>query len=399
MTSISDIVLGNIESISESYAQSVTEPGRIIQELSTKLHSDDSKAIHKFERIQPITDKSLIAVDGGNAMEQLTGGDLIVAGATIGEGLQSKPLFETVEEYPSEAFFDFFPHSSNNDKIQKAIRAALELRILELVPSDYKIIDGAYMGNISTVLFALLDNDPNVSNAILKLNNFDEDGLMMRCIDSLLRPSEKNNINVIAVVKNDSSKVFAKQFLKGISTNEVALTDRILASRILNPGEFLAPRNIDSNPALIAALENRKRSGHNFGDKSLNKAKLHTLLTKRAGQLRALRSPEEDRAELGILWTTYFKPTAWSQYAKAIKIEFPFRNSMTSEDLITYTRKVVQIIDQDIVEEGILEPWSQYTADVGAKGVSHAINMVKSHLLATSDEDDALRGLVRGYRT
>ena len=399
MTSISDIVLGNIDSISESYAQSVTEPARIIQELSEKLHSDDAKAIYTFDRMEPISDKSLIAVDGGNAMEQLTGGDLIVAGATIGEGLQSKPLFNSAEDFPSEAFFDFFPHSSNNDKIQKAVRAALELRILQAIPADYKIIDGAYMGNISTVLFALLDNDPNVSNAILKLNDFDKDGLMMDCIDYLLKPAIENNINIIAVVKSDSSKVFTKQFLKGISNSEVVLTDRILASRVLNPGEFLAPRNIDSNPALIAALENRKRPSQNFGDKSLDKAKLHALLTKRAGQLRALRSPEEDRAELGILWTTYFKPTAWSQYAKAIKIEFPFRNSMSSEDLISYTRKVVQIVDQDIVEEGILEPWSQYTADVGAKGVSHAINIVKTHLLATTDDDEALRSLVRGYRT
>jgi len=394
MPSISDIVLNNIESISNSYALNIAEPGHVIEELSKNLRGKDS-FIKTFERIDPITDRSMIAVDGGNAMEQLAGGDLLVAGATIGEGLSTKPLYDTIEEYPSEAFFEFLPHTSNNDKIQKAIRAALELRIHQQTPADIKIIDGAYLGNVSTVLYALLDSDPKVSNAILKLNNFDKDGLLKDAIKALLNPSRKNLTDVIAVVKSDSSSVFAKKFMKDYSIKEVNLTDRILASRILLPGEFFSARSMDSNPALVATIA--KGLSSRLQEESLDLAALNKMV--KGNQDALARLGANDITEEDVLWTTYFKPTAWSRYAKAIKIEFAFYNTTTTESLEDFTRKVVQIVDQDIVEENILEPWCQYTADVGAKGVSQAMNIIKSHLMASADEDEALRSFVRNYRT
>lgn len=394
MPSISDIVLGNIESISDSYALNITAPGRKLQELADTVHKLPGYIL-SFDRIAPVTDKSLVAVDGGNALEQLSGGDLMVAGATIGEGWHSKPLFGSIEEYPSEAFFEFMPHTSNNDKLQKSIRAALELRVLEAVPADFKIIDGAYVGNVSAVLYALIDSDIAVSNGLLELSFFDSDGLLQKAMGSILRPSRSNPGNVVAVVKSDSSRVYVKKFVSELEFDDLKVTDRILASRLLNPGEFLVPRNINSNPGLIAALRKRV-SDASFGEGSSNRRKLSSMVSGTADALEALSTFETQE---GILWTTYFKPTAWSRFANAVKIEFPFYATVDGETVEEHARKLVQMVDQDILEENVLEPWCQYAADKGAKDVSHAMNMVKGHLLSSAEVDEVLRSLFRGYRT
>lgn len=393
MASISDIVLRDIESISQAYALNITEPSRILQHLAQDIR-DEGELIQTFDRIAPITDRSLVAVDGGNASEQLAGGDLIVAGATIGEGLHSKTLYENPDDYPTEVFSSIVPHTSSNDRLEKSIRAALELRVLQSTPSDLKIIDGAYVGNVSAVLYALLDREPAVSNGLLELNWFDTDGLLKESMANLLYPSRKNTSNIIAVPKSDSSRVYANKLLDAYNV-QLNLTDRILASKLLKPGEFFTPRNIDSNPALISTLTKNLKLP-DFAEKSSNRKMLVTMLQDKAGLLTRLGlAPTEE----GLLWTTYFKPTAWSEYSKVIKIEFVFYANETKQTPIERARELIQIIDQDIVDEAVLEPWAQYMADRGAKGVSDAINIVKNYLLSSVESASELSGLIRGYRT
>lgn len=394
MASISDIVIRNIDSISNSYAVNIAEPTRIMQQLGEQVRKDGT-FIKKFERIPAITDRSLIAVDGGNAKEQLSGGDLIVAGATIGEGIRSKPIYPSPDSYPAEVFNSVIPHTSNNEKIEKAIRSALELRILEQTPSDIKIIDGAYLGNISSVLYALIDHDPIVSNAVLELNDFDSDGFLESAMHNLLYPPRSNDAYVIGVAKSDSSKVFSRRLLKEYNTT-LTITDRMLAGRLLRPGEFFDPRTEQSNPGLISSLR-KNIALPDFGKNSLNRSSLLKLVNDKAGLLN--RMGTEDPTEEGILWTTYFKPTAWSEFAKAVKVEFVFYPSGTSQTVVEKATEIIQIIDQDIIDESILEPWSQYMADRGAKGVSDAMNILKNHLLSTVESPAELRGLMRGYRT
>jgi hypothetical protein len=393
MVSISELIIRNISSISESYTKNIAEPNQAMSQLGESLRKD-GEFIKKFERIEPITDRSLIAVDGGNAREQLSGGDLIVTAATIGEGLSSRRIYPSPDDYPSEVYNNIVPHTSNNDKIEKAIRSAQELRILHKVPSDIKIIDGAYVGNISTVLYALLDRDPAVSNAVLELTNFDEDGLLDASMNAVLYPPRTNDNYIIAVPKSDSSTVYTKKLLEKYKLN-ITTTDRMLAGRLLHPGEFFEPRNADSNPGLISNLT-KSVTFPGYGSKSSNRQLLDKMIQGKSGLLTrmGLANTEE-----GILWTTYFKPTAWSPGAKAIKIEFIFYPSDTAGTVLDKATELIQIIDQDIVNENILEPWCQYKADMSAKGVSEGINIVKNYLLSSVENPSELSGLIRGYRT
>lgn len=394
MASITDIALGNIAGISEEYARNISEPSRVLKHIAETIRTDGT-LIRSFEPKELDPNLSLVAIDGGNASEKLSGGDLIVAGATLGEGMKSKRLYSSEEEIPSEVFSTIISHTSGNDKIEKSIRALLELRILAETKADIRIIDGAYLGNISAILYALLDKEAKVSNAILEYGLYDSDGLLAKAMKEILYPSKTKDNLIIAVPKSDSSVSYINHELASYGLKDLGITDRIFASRVLKPGEFFEPRNIQSNPGLVSSLT--KTVGYeNFGEKSSDRVSLMKLVNDKAGLLRRLGlEPTEE----GLLWATYFKPTVWNDHSPVIKIEFLYHANENSATPAEKARELIQIVDQDIVDESIQEPWSQFYADKGAKQVSVALNILKNHILDNVSSVSEAAGMLKGYRT
>lgn len=395
MTSITELLVGNVDSITSTYAVNIAAPSKALLNLREKLLTDN-ETIYKFNKIDTIQDKTVIAVDGGRVTEKLAGGDLIVVGATAGEGYKSKQLFFTEEEIPAEAYSAIIPHTSQNQNVESGIMAALELRLFEKTNADFKIIDGAYLGNASQVLFSLISNNPVVSDTILGLNNNDEDGLLRKALNTILYP-DRNLKDYVAIPKSDSSFVFSKKILGEHNPLSKNVSDRILANRILKTGELLMPRNLSSNNNLITSLTRFVKT--DYRKTSANPELLHELIAEKAGLLTRLDTQE---TEEHILWTTYFKPTAWSDFSPAIKIEFvyyPTKDVNTSEGALNRARELVEIIDQDILDEGILEPWCQYHADRLAKNVSVGAGVIKSFLLDAAETPHEINGLLKGYRT
>jgi hypothetical protein len=394
MTSITDIALGNIAGISEEYTRNIAEPSRALQKVAEDIRHD-GKLIRSFERKELDPNLSMVAIDGGNASEKLAGGDLIVSGATLGEGINSRRLYASEDEIPSEVYSTIISHTSSNDKIEKSIRALLELRILAETKADIRIIDGAYLGNISSVLYALLDKDPRVSNAILEYAEYDKDGLLAKAMKEILYPSRTKDNLIIAVPKSDSSVYYINHMLSEYNLKDLGITDRMFASRVLNPGEFFTPRNIESNPGLVSSLS-KTITFDDFGDKSSNKSALSKLVNDKAGLLRRLG---QETTEEGLLWATYFKPSIWHEHSPVIKIEFLYHSGDNKETPEEKARQLIQIVDQDIVDDSIQEPWSQFHADRGAKQVSVAISILKNHILNNVTSSYEAAGMLKGYRT
>lgn len=395
MSSISEEVLKHLDQIIESYGQHITKPNDTLTLLSDRVR-DEQKLVLSFSPISPMTTKSLIAVDGGNAEERLSGGDLIVAGATLGEGLNTLHLYNSPDDYPAEVFSDIFPHMTANTKVQKSVRAALELIVLQKAKADYKIIDGAYIGNVAEVLYGLIDDHPVVSNTLLELNWFDDEHYLRDALNTVLYPPRSNDSGIFAVVKSDSSTVYVKTLAQEYSfLNDFIMTDRMLSSRLLRPGEFFTPRSVESDLGLVSSLK-KKIGMEGFGKKSSNKLLLFDMIRDKAEALTRLSTI--DPTEEGVLWTTYFKPTQWSVYHNTVKIEFPYYYDK-NETVEEHARKIIQIIDQDIMDGNILEPWCQYYADKRAKDVSPSINIIKNHLVSTLAPESALKNIVRNYRT
>lgn len=394
MTSISELLLGDISSIASTYAANVTEPSHALSKLGEELR-EDKKFIRTFSQGSDIGEKTLIAVDGGRVTQKLAGGDLIIVGATVGEGYSSKQLFETEDDFPAEAFAAIYPHASHNEKLAGAIMSTLELRLFEKTKADVKIIDGAYIVNATSVLSALTSTESKISDLVLEMNNFDEDGLLHGALESILHPRREEKKDYVAVVKSDSSFEYSKQIFGKANPMSSQISDRMLASRILRSGELLEPRETDSNLVVLDALGKFERE--NKIKDSSNPKLLRSILSGKLGILNRLGA-KANRTEEHILQTTYFKPTNWSDYAPAVKIQFMFFKEYGGTAL-DRAKELISLIDQDIMQENILEPWCQYSADRRAKDVSLGSDLIKNYLIANARTQHESMGLLRNYRT
>lgn len=393
MSSITEIVLRDVSRISDSFSANITEPSRLLEQVSSVLREKEGFFI-PFTRKPLPAGVSLSAIDGGNASEKLAGGDLIVAGATLAEGMLSHKIFSE-ENFPAEVYSNILPHTSANDTIEKSIRALLELFVLVDAKTDIRIIDGAYLGNVSNVLYSLAHRDKKIVNAVLNEIISDFDNRLEAAFELIFVDTEASQHNgLIAIPKSDSSVVYVTDHLSSFDLGKHGFTDRMFASRVLLPGEFLKPRNLETNQGLASTL-NKSVGSPGFYDDISEKSILKKLVTGKADALQRLGTRQ---TEYGMLWTTYFKPSAWDKFGAVLKVEFVhLPNSGMS--VIERAMDVVQTVDQDIVDASILEPWSQYYADKRAKDVSVALTVLKNHLLNQATTTSDAVSLVRGYRT
>lgn len=405
MPSISDNVIANLGDLVARYQDNILGPAEHIKNLGAELRANGG--VLNYTPDDSEKDTPLISIDGGNATENLAGGDLIVAGATIGEGIRARRVYKAMADTPSDVYAQFIPHRNENASLAGAVRSGLELRVLHEVgqdhPEAYRVIDGAYLGNVSTILFALANakKSPMVAEHVLELGMFDSDKLLSGALTELLSPP-KTGGNVFALVKNDSSSVYVQDTLD--TTDLAGTTDRLLASRTLQPGEMFLPRALRSNPILKDVLTKR------FGAADLTEGvKQKDLLVALLRGKRTLIEEldvfeDEGMIESGRLWTTYFKPTAWSFAARALRIEFPFTPvgataTERQQSVTARAEKLINVVNNDIISEEVMEPWCQYEADRNAKDVAVAINLAKGALLDTLPADEAIRSLLRHYRT
>jgi hypothetical protein len=391
MPQVTELLIQQISGIAQNYASNVAEPSKKLLDMRDSILASDT-LIRKFDQ----TDNSkytLAAIDGGSLSQQLAGGDLLVTAATLGEGQNNKAVYTDEAFVPAEAFCQILPHKQANTELLSAMRAMLELRVWHKIPHDIRIIDGAYLGNVSTLLFTLIKSDKFIRDALLGYADMDSDFVLQDAIDALLKPDLASGKVTVAVPKSDSSTIYVNHLFEdtdgGLGFN---MTDRSLASVLLRPGEFFDARHLSSNNTIIDRL-NHVKGNEDSITKSAAPALLKRLLTNKGESMAALGGED------GILYTTYFKPRLWSDSSPVIKLEFLYSAEHSDKNLYDYTKWIVGIIDADIIDEAIMEPWSQYYADRRAKEVSVGADMIKNHLIATATTAYELTGLTRNYRT
>lgn len=392
MPRITDLLVQQLGTVSANYFANVAEPAHKILKMRDELVNGDSPLIRSFSP-SDISDVSLTCVDGGSLLQQLAGGDLIVAAATVGEGYKSKVVYGSDEAVPSEVYCEVLPHKQSNNDLLSAVRSMLELRVLGKTEADWRIIDGAYLGNVSTFLYSLIKEGSEVRDAVLKASNYDFDGVLQDAILELLNLGYVSN-NIVAIPKSDSSVIFTKHVFEDEYEVGFKMTDRVLSGIVLRPGEFFTPRPLKSNDVIIQRLMSVSKDNE-FIAKNKNSASLWRLLEGKGELLKSLNVDEE--TGVGKLYTTYFKPNRFSTSSPSIKVEFNHVPSYGRlEDRV---EQIVSLIDGDIVDESMIEPWSQYFADVRAKEVSVGAEIIKNHLMSNVTTDYELAGLMRNYRT
>lgn len=381
--SISQSIIASIGRLSDDYARMIQEPNKVLETTEQTLR-EEGGFILPFRKDNVLGGKTLVAIDGGRASQQLSGGDLIAVGATCGDGYftnnryGANPIVET--------HVTIVPHSSENENSYGGrVMSALELSVLEQVDTDHIIIDGAYLGNTSEVLFGFINTKSDLVDLLLEFN---KDDLINKAMLSVLAPDKDKTDRIIAVPKSDSSYVQSKAIFGDDNPMSKRVSDRKLASHLLNPGEFMAPRFLETNPVLAKTLAQLPSDLNPLARKVIQ-GKLD-LLKEMGGSW--------DRTYDNHLYTCYFKPSQWTKIDRALKLEFVYYpNSEVS--LLEHTAHIVEIINSDTVDNSIMEPYSQYIADRRAKEIGTGIDIAKELLLNNVSSVEEGNSLTRNYRT
>lgn len=362
---------------------------------------------------------SLCAIDGASGSEKMQSADLLIAGATLHEGVNSKQIFgqHDNDDKPYASYSDIRIHTAKNDQILSSMRAFTEIAVLGEAEHNIVIIDGAYLGNFLTVLYQLQDSKYSAEKLIEYLKN-DEQGSFMKGVRKILDVNyqERSGQSIIALAKSDSSREMVKRY--NLSKSEFFATDKMLAEYMLNPGEMLLPASVRANTGRVSLLELNASTGYWNGFKwdpvkDLNKIDFKILADFFNGTSEILDGsnyPLRDKDlfslytylyELDAYHYTYFKPHKFRQGSNPLRIEFAGATTGVGVNRNEKAMTLASHVDSDIINPTFKEPYSQYMVDRDVKTpVSSALKYFKAKLgQEVQNMGIHIDGVTSGYRT
>lgn len=415
MAEILDLAMKSVNTLMSSYEEIGKPIEGKIKPLREKLVSGGVVSTFGVADPAVLASTSMATIDGANAMDQMANADLFFAVATLGEGFHTKKLHDEDNDYPTYAKSHIIQHHSDNTAIISGVRAFLEVQALGASKHDIRIIDGSYLGNIISVFLEMLTHR-NAVEIFIDMLDDDVDGAFLTGMDRIINPRGHKG-HTIALSKSDSStKMQEKLFDKA---DGVKITDRLLATYLLKPGEILEPELTERGSYLLSLI-NPDSNGDIKTKWSQIKEPLNhhqysqfqSLLVEGLYQIDNNGVIDEDtlvasKTEYLIKneWTysTYFKPSIFAEHGSVLRCEFTYNPTSKNYDsgfssAYEKAKWIAAIIDSDFVDPAIQEPVSQYLADYRAKEVGPGLIAIRNALISELPEDKAVFFL-NNYRT
>lgn len=384
MGSIIEEALRDIASVTSGFEEVMQPVSDVANGLRDFLLEQDF--IHKYADPENFDAPTLATIDGACITNQLSHFDMIISGATLGEGTRSENLF-TEDNYPSTTFLSLLQHDSGNKDVARALMAAQEVSLLDHAPHMVRVMDGSWLSSATSLVLTFSRNAAGsqlILEYLLKQRTAEGwDGFeIVRGLERIFAPwlqSELSPHEIIALSKSDSSHVISRRIGAMLpsesqlakSFKAVGFMDRLLASIVLDSGEMLTPTYIDAGRSLyprinsddmrgitkaknalkenlsgweqkfygisdISGLDRKTRAARaRYLDDVVGQMLVSGYLSPLDGQSADSRSIQErvkslDSAEGVWIWSTYFKPHVFSRRDKALRMEFA--RDMCAED-------------------------------------------------------------------
>lgn len=356
---------------------------------------------------------SLCAIDGASGISKLQSADILITGSSFHDGLNSKQSGVDPDSM-SVSFADIRLHSNKNDQILGAMRAFTEIEVLGSVPHDVVIIDGAYLGNFLTVLYALWESKAMAERVIERLQK--DSTAFIKGVNLILDTKEQIATGrfVAGLSKSDSSMEMVHRYIPEAKGDSFFANDKMLAEYLLRSGEMLMPVPVRANKWQTDSLSRDPETGAWKGFKWNYRAELT------ASEVALIDSLfDGSRHHNGQDWFSlysdlfafegfsyfYFKPHHFSNDANALRAEICSDTSDSttrSQLLVTRAKFIASIIDGDVVDVTALkEPYCQYRVDrIVKQPVSNSLSQYQSMLVQKMSASNLhVRGALDGYRS
>jgi hypothetical protein len=335
--------------------------------------------IHKVDVSSYPQVSSMAAVDGARIQEKLYAGDFLVALATLANALR------TPEKYEAENLLwaDIMQHVDGTDRVSQTAMGSGEVHLLSRAKHEVRIMDGSFVTPLIMLREGLFIKSHKIQAASAQI--LDE----RRSAESLSYLIDRAHDGLVSIAKSDSATYFAKDFDEKFGLR-FPISDRFLATQILQPGEIFEPR-------VLRELEKQTVDVPNSSNKDvLKQASLLKVEYERLGKM----------AKQGLIYTTYYRPVIIGNPEavsgkNVIRIEFVV-NEEDAKNVVEIAKRYAGVLNSDMMGPYMLEPYCQHLVDRQAKSISETAKMFKNQMIAKlpSDQAAAYRELLmRGYRT
>lgn len=348
-----------------------------LEKRHAEIHSrlESKSLIRSVSELENPSSPSVVAVDGGQAIEKSIGADILMAVGVGVEGLvrEDKRRWTGVQH---KNWQDVLPHhSESNPKIARGAMTALELLIASTAPHDVVIADGSHqtpvIGINSLTSMSTLDDENHTKAMLDIIEGFN-------VANSLKKAMEGSNI--IYMVKYDSSQEIGNSQLQDFG---LKVDDKTVMTMTLHPDEFTKPMHVGQT---IKTSDVWRGLNISISPKTLCDQGKSTEL--RDALNKAIAIPKAQK-----IYFTYYKPFDWSP---AYRIELKEQCVRNEFELA----KILRAVKEQVVSTEIQEPYPQYLADMMAKSISGGLDALRAVMQAQiSDNPSLIRLITLSYRT
>lgn len=337
------------------------------------------------EGIMPID--SLMAADGGQVIERMSGVDLLLAVAVGVEGLHNKEgsgWKDNSSQY--EQWQTVMPHDEATPRLCQGAMFLMELGVLAGATHEIRIMDGAHFTPLLKINSMLSAKEEHAGKEYVDaLRRFLRDTYQKIIPDIPDMISDAlNDPRIIAMAKYSSSRDILDSHVTG---EDITLDDKTFLGLGLDSDEYTRPMPVGQSPE-----ERRKIWDHLHVACNLDIPEKDELNERLEEAIRPVRTRTQGRTESkeSDLFFAYYKPYA-NGPAYRIECKRPL-----AED-VEHFECVLASIKQQIVYPDIREPFPQYLADLMAKSVSGGMHALQDavRLSLTSEMNSAVNSVKR----
>lgn len=333
---------------------------------------------------------SLIAVDGGNVLEKMTGNDILLAVAVGVEGL-TQDISGGWEKSKNQYYQwqTVLPHDEATPRLCQGVMFLMELSVLANASHKVRIMDGTHFTPLLKINSMLSARDEKAGDEYVSaLRNFLREtyNKIIPDIPDIVRAAF-NDSAIIAIAKYSSSTDILDSYLKNI---DVSLDDKTFFSLGLREGEYLEPLCVGQSEEEREKIWNDLHIRCNLQipeREELNSGLKEAILSMRTKDYTGLRKDSE-------LYFTYYKPY---EDGPAYRIEC---KQAVAENKALF-EECLSSIRRQIVFPEIREPFPQYLGDIMAKSVAGGLHAIKEGIRLSPDLkiDKGKFNLLFSYRT
>jgi len=338
--------------------------------------------------------RSLIAVDGSNVIEKMTGTDILLAMAVGVEGLSSDPTIEWGEK--GNQYYQWhtvLPHGDANARLAQGVMFLMELSVLAQAKHDVRIMDGNHFTSILKINSLLSAKEENAGKEYTDaLRDFLRQtyNKIIPDIPEIIRGALADE-GIVAMAKYSSSRDVLDSLFGNLN---IKVDDKTFFSLGLKQDEYLVPMPVGQSEGERTSIwdDLHIRCNLDIPERNALNAALEEAI--RPIKTRVSVSGGTVIRKESDLYFTYYKP-----YQDGPAYRFEVKKKL-AQDPARLERTLLSIKRQIIFPE-IREPYPQYLADLMAKSIYIGLGSIKDAIKLSPDLkiEEGKLNLLFEYRT